>query len=423
MSESNERISEPEWAASVAIDWADQKHAWTLQAAGSGQRERGELPATPEAVETWAGELAARFGGRPIAVALEQSRGPLVWMLTKYAHFVLFPVHPTTLAKFREAFYPSGAKDDPSDADLLLDLLTQHRSRLRRLHPDTPQTRQLQFLVQHRRGWVDERTGHTNRLTDLLKGYFPQILRWFDDSDSPMLGVFLRKWPTLEEAQKAQDKTLLRFFQQHHGRTERSQERLRQIRQACPAIRDAAVLESSVLAVRHLLAMLEVLRQAIAEYDRRIHQLAAEHPDFPVFDSLPGAGPVLVPRLIAAFGTQRDRFASAADLQAYSGIAPVLQRSGKSSWTHFRWACPKFLRQTFHEWAGHSLTQSVWARAYYQRRRAKGQSHQAAVRALAFKWIRIAFRCWKEGTPYDETRYLRALQLRGSPLASVLGQS
>ena len=289
MSESCERISEPEWAAYVAIDWADQKHFWTLQAAGSGPRERGELPATPEAVEAWAGELAARFGGRPIAVALEQTRGPLVWMLTKYAHFVLFPVHPTTLAKFREAFYPSGAKDDPADADLLLDLLTQHRSRLRCLHPDTPQTRQLQFLVEHRRALVGERTRHTNRLTDLLKLYFPQILAWFEDLDSPIVSAFLRKWPTLEQAQKAHPQTLRRFLQQHHGRSERTEERLAQIRQACPAIRDTAVRETSVLAVQHLLAMLEVLRSAIAEYDRRIHQLAAEHPDFAVFASLPGA--------------------------------------------------------------------------------------------------------------------------------------
>ena len=201
--------------------------------------------------------------------------------------------------------------------------------------------------------------------------------------------LFRSKWPTLEQAQKAHPQTLRRFLQQHHGRSERTEERLAQIRQACPAIRDTAVRETSVLAVEHLLRMLQVLRPAIAEYDRRIHQLAAEHPDFAVFASLPGAALVLVPRLIAAFGTQRDRFPSAADLQAYSGIAPVLQRSGNSSWIHFRWACPKFLRQTFHEWAGHSLAKSLWARAYYQRQRAKGLSHQAAVRALAFKWIQI----------------------------------
>ena len=120
--------------------------------------------------------------------------------------------------------------------------------------------------------------------------------------------------------------------------------------------------------------------------------------------------------MIAAFGTQRDRFSSAADLQTYSGIAPVLQRSGNSSWTHFRWACPKFLRQTFHEWAWLSTRKSEWARDYYDQQRAKGKSHHAAVRALAFKWLRILFRCWKDSRPYEESRYLQSLEKRAKPV-------
>src|SRR5262249_15635068 len=137
-------------------------------------------------------------------------------------------------------------------------------------------------------------------------------------------------------------------------------------------------------------------------------QEAAAHPDFFIFESLPGAGAVMAPRLLAAFGSQRERYANAAEVQSYSGIAPVTERSGKKKWVHFRWACPKFLRQSFH---------AVWTRSYYQQQRSRGQDHQAAVRALAFKWIRIAFRCWKDGVAYDENRYLAALVRRGSPLA------
>jgi hypothetical protein len=126
--------SEPEWAAYVAIDWADQKHYWRLAPADSQQQEQGELQNTPEAVETWAAGLQQRFGGRPIAVCLEQARGALVYMLTKYAHLVLFPVHPTTAARYRETFCTSGAKDDPNDTAFLLDLLLRHRERLRQLN-------------------------------------------------------------------------------------------------------------------------------------------------------------------------------------------------------------------------------------------------------------------------------------------------
>src|SRR5262252_7753605 len=193
--------SEPEWAAYVAIDWADQKHYWKLVPAGSQMQEQGELQNTPEAVETWAAGLQQRFGGRPIAVCLEQSRGALIYMLTKYAHLVLFPVHPTTAARYRETFRPSGASDDPSDTASLLDLLLRHRERLRQLQPDTVETRLLQFLVEQRRGTVDEKTRQSNRLTDCLKLYFPQILRWFDDVAGPLVGDLLERWPGLEQLQ------------------------------------------------------------------------------------------------------------------------------------------------------------------------------------------------------------------------------
>ena len=162
-----------EFAALVAIDWADKQHAWTLQKAGSSERETGTIDHTPEAVEVWAAELRLRFGGQPVAVALEQSRGPLVFTLTKYEHLIIFPVLPTTLVNYRKSFRPSGAKDDPSDARLLLDILTLHRDKLRRLNPDTPETRTLQFLVEERRKLVHEKTRYSNRITAHLKMYFP----------------------------------------------------------------------------------------------------------------------------------------------------------------------------------------------------------------------------------------------------------
>ncbi len=132
------------------------------------------------------------------------------------------------------------------------------------------------------------------------------------------------------------------------------------------------------------------------------------------------AGPALAPRLLAAFGAQRGRYQSAADLQTFSGIAPVTQRSGKFEWVPVRWACPRFLRQTFHKWAAHWVAFCDWASAYYRLQRDRGKDHHAAVRALAFKWIRIAFRCWKDGVLYDDARYVQSLRRRGSPLIALL---
>jgi hypothetical protein len=180
-----------EFAAFVAIDWADREHAWSLAVAGSGKRESGKLAQTPEAIEEWASSLAARFEQRPIAVALEQARGALLYALSKYQHLVLFPIHPSMSAKFRAAIYPSGAKDDPKDADLLLELLLWHRDRLRRWQPDNAETRQLQVLVERRRQLVNDKTAITNRIIDQLKLYFPQVLDWFDHMDAPMVEEFL----------------------------------------------------------------------------------------------------------------------------------------------------------------------------------------------------------------------------------------
>ena len=125
--------------------------------------------------------------------------------------------------------------------------------------------------------------------------------------------------------------------------------------------------------------------------------------------------------MLAALGTQRDRFADASQLQAHTGIAPVLERSGKTQHVHVRYACPKFLRQTFHEWANFSRERSQWAKLYYEQQRSKGKDHHMAVRTLAFKWQRILFRCWQDGKPYDEQVYIASLKKRGSPLGALLG--
>ena len=420
MSEIEVMGQEPQFAAFVGLDWADQKHAWCLQAAGATQRENGEVEHTPETVEAWVGQLCRRFGNRPIAVAVEQVKGALVFMLSKYELLHLFPVAPAMSASMRDALYPSGAKDDPRDAELLLDLLMKHRDKLRRLAPDSEATRRVQNLVEERRNLVDEKTAQTNRLTNHLKIYFPQMLGWFDRLDTELVCALLERWPTLEELQKVPPARLRTFFRKHRCRDqELIERRMVGIQQAIPATRDRAVIEAKSAVVKISAQLIRSLARGIADLDRKIEEAAEAHPDFFIFESLPGAGAALAPRLLVAFGSQRERYANAEEVQAYTGIAPVTERSGKKKWVHFRWACPKFLRQTFHEWAGHSIAHSQWARNYYQQQRERGKGHHAAVRGLAFKWIRIVFRCWKDEVVYDENKYLAALAKRNSPLAAI----
>jgi transposase len=251
-----------EFAAIIAIDWADQKHAWAMQTETS-KVETGTIDHTPEAIEVWAAELRMRFGGQSIAVALEQSRGALVFMLTKYDHLVIFPVHPTVLVNYRKSFRPSGAKGDPGDARLLLDILMLHRDKLRRFNPDTPETRTLQFLVEERRKFVHEKTRYSNRLTAHLnlKMYFPQVLNWFDEIGSNIAAEFLERWPSLDKLQRARPATIERFFIDHNSRDpDRIKDRLDQIRKAAPATTDTAVLTSSSAAT---VAWVGLLKQVL----------------------------------------------------------------------------------------------------------------------------------------------------------------
>jgi transposase len=405
------------FAAFVGLDWADAKHDICLQAAGTERREFLVLEHRPEAIDAWVQTLRTRFNGQPVAVCLELNKGPIVSALRAYDFLVLFPVNPFTLAKYREAFTPSHAKDDPTDAELQVELLLKHRDKLMPLSPQSPTMRTLAQLVEHRQRLVGDTVRRTHRLTSALKNYFPHVLQWLQDKDTAIFCDFLSHWPTLKAAQLARRTTLERFFRAHHVRaTEVITTRIEAITSAVALTTDEGVITPNTLLVQALVAQLRVTLQAVADFDKAIAQCAQDHPDFPLFDALPGAGAVFAPRLLVAFGEQRERYASAEELQKYAGIAPVTERSGKKAWVHWRLQCPTFLRQTFVEWAAESTRHSFWAQVYYQQQRDKGKAHQAAVRALAFKWIRILYRCWQARTPYNEAVYLQALKRRSAPL-------
>ena len=218
--------------------------------------------------------------------------------------------------------------------------------------------------------------------------------------------------------------TLERFFQEHRVPSANViARRIRLLKDTAPLTQDPAVIEPNTLLVHALVAQLQVTLQAVKRFDAEIAVIAATLPDYALFRSLPGAGPILGPRLLAAFGEQRDRYVNAAEFQKCAGIAPVTERSGQKSWVHWRFQCSKYLRQSLVEWAGETISRSFWAGVYYRQQRAKGCSHPAAVRALAFKWSRILYRCWQTRTPYDESTYLNALKRHGSPLLEQMAKA
>jgi transposase len=418
------RLPPNEFAAFVGIDWATTKHDVCMLAAGSETRECRGLEHTPATIDAWVNPLRQRCKEQPIAMGLELNNGPIVYALRTDDFLVLLPGNPLPLARDRDAFTPSHAKDDPPDAELQLERLLKHRDTLKPLQPQSPAIRALAQLVTHRRRLVSDPVRRTNRLTSTLKNYFPQVLQWWHDQDTAIFCDFLAPWPTLKAVQLARRATLARVFHAHHVRyADVIDERIQAIKGATPLTTGAGVSVPPALLVQALVTPLRVTLPARADFDTAIAQRAQRHPDFPLFDTLPGAGAVLAPRLLVACGEQRERYASAEALQKYAGSAPVTERSGNKTWVPWRLQCPKVLRQTFVEWAAASIRHSFWARPYAEQQRDKGTAHQAAVRALACQWLRLLFRCWQNRRPYDASVSLNALQRRGAPLMPNLATS
>jgi len=411
------------FAATIGLDWADRKHDLWICPAGQSKAEHLRLDQKPEALHEWVAKLRARFSNQPVAIAIETSRGPVISALMAYDFIVLFPVNPKGLKDYRAAFCVSGAKDDRTDSMLLEELVRLHRDKLNALEPDTELTRKLAGLVENRRRLVDERTRLVNQLHSTLKTYFPLALDLLENQmNTPLAAEFLARWPSLAALQKEKPKTLRAFFYKQNSRNaERIEERIQAVPAAKPLTTDGAIIEPACALVSARAGMLRPLHQAIQGLDQAIAKAMDEHPDAAIFRSFPGAGPALAPRLLVAFGTNRERFKSAAEVAQFYGIAPVVQQSGNSKTVRMRYRCPKFGRQSFHENAGCALKKEPWARCYYEAHKEKhDDKHHPACRALAYKLTRIYFACWRDKKTYQPDLYLQALEKNGSPLHKAL---
>jgi transposase len=408
----------------IGLDRSDRKADLHLINPRSATAEKQTIDTSPEALHQWLYQLRQKHPQARVAICLEQPAANLILFLEPYSWITLYAINPITLQKFREAFVTSRAKDDGKDAQYLAALLLTHHDKLKAWQPDDSQTRQLQQLVVHRRAVIDERTGLTNRLKALLKQSFPQALELCgEDLWRPLATAFLLKWPTLQRLQKAKSATIKTFYYRYGSRSQKLiDQRLERLARAVPLTDEPAVLESHTLRVQLICRQLELLHQTIDQFDGQIALVFKSHEDRALFESFPGAGPVLGPRLLASMGSERERFGSASNLQRFSGIAPVTKQSGGKCYIHRRYLCPKFLKQSFHEYARESVLHSRWAAAFYWQQRQKGCGHHTAVRALAYKWQRIIWKCWQTRSVYQEERYEAALKKNGSPLVSLLDQ-
>jgi transposase len=409
------------YAACVAIDWADTEHVFILQQAGGQESQIGTLEQKPEAIGPWVAGLQERFKGGRLAVGLEQSRGALIHALMAYDFIDIYPIPSTMVAKYRQAFKPSDAKNDLADTRSIMEIITLHRDQLRVFRPDTQETRLLARLVADRRKAVEIRTAFIQSLVAALKEYFPLALQLLSGNVTSRLACdLLLKWPTLEELQQAKPATLKKFYYGHNIRSaEFIDNILNLVEKAKPLTTDCAIVESGRRLVELYARQIQTINPSILEYEQRIKDIFNNHPEASIFSGIPGAGKAMAPRLLAAFGTDRTRFETAENLQTFCGIAPVTKSSGRSQVVYMRRACPKFIRQTFHEFARLSVTDCQWARNFVEHKRSHGKGYHAAIRALAYKWIRVLFACWKNKTAYNEASHMKMLEKRGSIYAAL----
>ena len=338
----------------VGIDWADAKHDICLLLPGEEDARHVQIENTPEALHDWVLKLIEEFGARGnIYVATEKARGALLYTLMQYPQLTLFPLNSKATGKLREALRAGGAKNDRWDCRLQAELVKHFHHLLPVWRPDDVLTRKLAALCEGRRKAVNTRTRLGQEIKAQLKASFPFALELLEgDCQSLLAADFLSKWPDLASLQRAGAATIRRFFYaRNYRRMDRIELLLAKLKTTKPLTTDEAVIIPSALVLRTLAAQLRALLPFLAQYDKVLRSTFDQHPDAELFRSVPGAGEVMAPRLLTAFGSDRARFANAEAVSTFSGIAPVTKSSGKSLSHHLRYACAKFLRQSFHEFA------------------------------------------------------------------------
>lgn len=406
-------------ALQIGIDWADQKHDYCLSVFGREKLEYGVVRHDPQKLHQWIGRLRQQHPDGRFQVCVELSRGALIEVLREYPFIEIFPLNPISACRFRESLYPSLSKDDPVDAHLILEFLRKHSERLRRLETPERLLRLLEGFCEDRRKCVGRRTALLQALTSVLKLYYPQALVMAGNPGERMSRGFLKKWPDWQSLQRARPDTLRKFYHANRCRSQkRVTERLELHANGTALTKDETTIELGRTRMFALLEQLAALDKCIRDYDGRIRQIYTQMDEKVIFDSIPGAGEAIAPRLAVAMGCYSSQCGNAGELAVYSGVAPVRQRSGNSFRIGKRYRVPKFLHQTFVELAYWSARYSRWAKAYYHyRKEVLKHAHWAILRSLAFKWIRIIHRCWQTRVPYNETAYIQTLKRRGSPLA------
>jgi transposase len=400
----------------AGFDWARDHHALVIVNA------QGEIVADFEfehTLEGWKsfGEKVASWPN--LAVAIETNQGAAVDQLLQ-GGYTVYPVNPVASESYRKRKAPSGTKTDHVDGWGLADALRVDGHGWKPLQPMDPLTQRLRLLCQDEVGLIEQRTLLVNKLQQALVEYYPAALQAFDDWTASFSWDFIIEFPTPQLLVKAGKRRWEKFLHTHKlWRPQTAERRLAIFVQADQFKASDPIVEAKSQLAVSLCKLLRTLDQQLAQYRQRIETLFKDHPDHDLFGSLPGAKKVLAPRLLAAIGTDPNRYGSQQVLQCFAGTAPVNYQSGQINKTHVRRACDKFLRHTVHLWANCFRKASAWGQTYYENKRAKGMSHACALRCLGQRLLKIVFRMLITKKPYDAELHALNQKKHGSWVLSL----
>ena len=400
------------------IDWASERHAVCVLDDAGHQATAFEIAHTADGFDQLVARLRRHGAPAELPVAIERPDGRLVDRLLEAGHPVV-PVQPNAIKAWRDAEVLSGAKTDPSDAALIAEYLRLRHHRLRVLEPFSAATRALRAVVRTRDDLVDQRVAASNQLAACLDAFWPGAKRVFADLASPIALDFLARYPTPESAAGLGERRMAAFLVKHGycGRRPPGQ-LLARLRAAPPGLVGTVEVEARRDAVLAMVKVLRALLAATKDLDRSVAAHLGEHPDGPIFTSLPRSGRISAAQVLAEWGDVREAYDRPDAIAALAGATPVTKESGKHRAVHFRWACNKRFRKAITIYADNSRHASPWAATIYNQARAAGKDHPHAVRILARAWIRVIWRCWQDRVPYDPAQHRGATKINNPPVAA-----
>src|SRR5215472_12664304 len=391
----------------VGDDWAEDHHDVELMDEAGRTLARARLPEGAAGMARLHAMLGEQLGEdaetAEVRVGIETDRGLWVTALAA-AGYTVFGVNPLQVARYRERHGVSGAKSDAADAHTMAGMVRTDAHQLRAVAADSPAAQAVKVVARAHKTLIWERTRQVQRLRYQLRDYFPAALEAYPDLDAPDALELLARAPDPASAARlttAQVAAALKRARRHDitAKTAAIRAALRSPQLAQPA----PVADAGAAVVRALAAVITTLSQQITALERQVQAHFRAHPDAEIILSQPGLGPILGARVLAEFGDDPHRYATARARKNYAATSPITRQSGKTSYVLARHVRNGRLRDALARQAFCALTASPGARAYYDQIRARKTSHEAALRQLANRLVGILHGCLKARTPYDET--------------------